>query len=225
MRDWERIVRQQLAGLKLEPRERREVISELAAHLEESHQAFCQQGVSEREAARRTLLQVSDWGDLKRRIFFARTKENPMAPRVTQLWLPGMLTFLVSMVLLEIVQRIGPKPIILSLDKGIPILMFYTSWLVMLPLAGAMGAYLSHRARGSSRMVLASSLFPILPLVTVFLIAFPIGLAMGHGLAPKTFLAVGAEWVLLPAVALLAGGLPTHLFLSRRLNPRGLPSR
>ena len=105
MRDWERIVRQQLAGLKLEPRERREVISELAAHLEESHQAFCQQGVSEREAARRTLLQVSDWGDLKRRIFFARTKENPMAPRVTQLWLPGMLTFLVSMVLLEIVQN------------------------------------------------------------------------------------------------------------------------
>jgi hypothetical protein len=216
MPDWESLVREQLAGLSLEPNESREVISEFADHLEDVYISLRGEGISECEAARRTLSQVSDWSDLRQEILLARTKERTMAPRAIQLWLPGMLTFLVSMVLLEIVQKIGPKPIILSLDKGIPILMFYTSWLLMLPLAGAMGAYLSHRARGSSRLVLASSLFPILPLVTVFLIAFPIGLAMGHGLAPKTFLVVGVEWVLLPAVALLAGGMPTQYLLSRR---------
>lgn len=139
-----------------------------------------------------------------------------MTPRVAQLWLPGLLTFLVSMVFLELVQRVGPKPIILDLNKGIPTLMFYTGWLLLLPIAGAMGAYLSHRARGSSRMVLASSLFPILPLAAVFLIAIPIGLAMAHGLVPKTFLNIGVDWVLLPAVALLAGGLPTQFIFRRR---------
>jgi hypothetical protein len=139
-----------------------------------------------------------------------------MTARVTQFWFPGLLTFLVSMVLLELVQKVGPKPIILGLDKGIPILMFYTGWLALLPLAGALGAYLSHRARGSFRIALASSLFPVLPLVVVFLIAIPIGLAMGHGLAPKVFLNIGVEWVLLPGMALFAGGLPTQLLLSRR---------
>lgn len=216
MRDWNALVEQRLAGLALEPEERAEVFAEVAAHLEDVCQELLRQGITEDVAVRQALSQVGHWQDFKRNVVLARTKEKTMTPRVTQLWLPGLLTFLVSMVLLEIVQKIGPKPIILSLDKGIPILMFYTSWLVMLPLAGAMGAYLSHRARGSSRMVLASSLFPILPLATVFLIAFPVGLAMGHALVPKTFLAVGVEWVLLPAVALIAGGIPTQLLLSRR---------
>jgi hypothetical protein len=216
MRDWNAFVEQRLAGLALEPEEKDEVIAEVTAHLEDICEELLRQGMTEDEAVRRALSQVGHWQSFKRNIVLARTKEKTMTPRVAQLWLPGLLTFLVSMVLLELVQKVGPKPIILGLDKGIPILMFYTGWLVMLPLAGALGAYLSHRARGSSHMVLAASLFPVLPLVAVFLIAIPVGLAMGDGLVPKVFLNISLEWVLLPAVALLAGGLPTHLLLSRR---------
>jgi hypothetical protein len=216
MRDWEALVREQLAGLKLDPQERREVVEELTAHLEEACDVLLRQGVTEEEAVRRTLSQAGSWRDLRRKIQAARKEEGTMTARVTQFWFPGLLTFLVSMVLLELVQKVGPEPIILGLDKGIPILMFYTGWLALLPLAGALGAYLSHRARGSFRIALASSLFPVLPLVVVFLIAIPIGLAMGHGLAPKVFLNIGVEWVLLPGMALFAGGLPTQLLLSRR---------
>ncbi|MGC1483735.1 MAG: permease prefix domain 1-containing protein [Candidatus Acidiferrum sp.] len=216
MPDWNALVSEQLAGLALEPRESAEVIAEVAAHLEDICEELLRQGMTEDAAVRRALSQVGHWQNFKRNIVLARTMEKTMTPRVVQFWLPGLLTFLVSMVLLELVQKVGPKPIILGLDKGIPILMFYTGWLVMLPLAGALGAYLSHRARGSFRIALASSLFPVLPLVVVFLTAIPIGLAMGHGLMPKVFLNISVEWVLLPAVALLMGGLPTQLFVSRR---------
>jgi hypothetical protein len=216
MPDWEKIVRRELAGLQLEARERREVVEELTAHLEETCEGLLGQGLTEEETLRQTLSQAGSWEDLRRKIQAARKEENTMTARVTQFWFPGLLTFLVSMVLLELVQKVGPKPIILGLDKGIPILMFYTGWLMMLPVAGALGAYLSHRARGSFRTALASSLFPVLPLVAVFLIAIPIGLAMGHGLAPRVFLNICVEWVLLPGVALVAGGLPTKLLLSRR---------
>jgi membrane protein YdbS with pleckstrin-like domain len=95
--------------------------------------------------------------------------------------------------------------------------MFYTGWLLMLPLAGAVGAYLSKRAGGSLRMVLASSLFPVLPFIVVFLIAIPAGLAMGHGLVPAAYFTLGMQWVLLPGAALLAGGLLVELFISPRL--------
>src|SRR5580765_2694661 len=149
MPDWEEIVRCELAGLELDPRERREVVEELTAHLEEACDGLLRQGVTEEEAVRRTLSQAGSWRDLRRKIQAARKEEGTMTARVTQFWFPGLLTFLVSMVLLELVQKVGPKPIILGLDKGIPILMFYTGWLALLPLAGALGAYLSHRARGS----------------------------------------------------------------------------
>jgi len=216
MPDWQDLVRQHLSGLALESLEMDEICAELAAHLEEVFDGLLRQGVPEEEAVRRTLSQAGNWQDLRRKIQAARKEEGTMTARVTQFWFPGLLTFLVSMVLLELVQKVGPKPIILGLDKGIPILMFYTGWLALLPLAGALGAYLSHRARGSFRIALASSLFPVLPLVVVFLIAIPIGLAMGHGLAPKVILNIGVEWVLLPGMALFAGGLPTQLLLSRR---------
>ena len=216
MPDWQDLVSQHLSGLALESLEMDEICAELAAHLEEVFDGLLRQGVPEEEAVRRTLSQAGNWQDLRRKIQAARKEEGTMTARVTQFWFPGLLTFLVSMVLLELVQKVGPKPIILGLDKGIPILMFYTGWLALLPLAGALGAYLSHRARGSFRIALASSLFPVLPLVVVFLIAIPIGLAMGHGLAPKVILNIGVEWVLLPGMALFAGGLPTQLLLSRR---------
>jgi hypothetical protein len=101
--------------------------------------------------------------------------------------------------------------------------MFYTSWLLMLPLAGALGAYLSKRAGGSVRMVLASSIFPVLPFVVVFLIAIPVGLMINHNLAhhivTAAFFSMSVAWVLAPGMALLAGGLLVQFLLSRHSSP------
>jgi hypothetical protein len=217
MPDWQELVRQRLSGLALDAAEKEEVHAELAAHLEESYESFCREGLPEQVAVQRTLSQVENWFDLQREIHSARTRKDTMTNRVTQLWLPGLLTFALTMILLEVVQKFGPKPLILSLGKGTPILMFYISWLLTLPLAGAVGAYLAKRAGGSLRIVLASSIFPVLPLAVVFLLAIPVGLAMGHALVPTAYLTLGFGWVLLPGVALLAGGFLVQFLISPRL--------
>jgi len=224
--DWEELVRAKLAGLSIEPREKREVIEELAGHLEESFESLRTNGLPEQAAMQQTLAQVADWQDLRRRIQIARTmKENMMNDRVRQLWLPGLLTFALSMGLLALVEEFGPRPIVLDLDKGTPVLLFYASWLLTLPLAGAIGAFLSKRAGGSPRMSAISSVFPVLPFGVVFLIAIPAGLMMGHNLSHhivgSAFLTMMFGWVLVPGVALLAGGLLVQL-LSRRSSSPGV---
>ena len=226
MLDWQKLVRQRLSGLALDGPEKDEVHAELAAHLEESYEAFSSEGVPEPEALRRTLAQVADWKDLQQKIDSARTGKDTMTNRVTQLWLPGLLTFALSMGLLELVQKFGPRPIVLDLDKGTPVLMFYTPWLLALPLAGALGAYLSKRAGGSARIVLASSIFPVLPFGVVFMIAGPVGLVISHSLAhhivTAAFFSMSVGWVLAPGIALLVGGFLMQLLISRRSSTHGI---
>jgi hypothetical protein len=225
MRDWEALVDGRLAGLVLESAEKAEVIAELAAHLEEICEEWRGQGITEEDAVRRTLSQVEDWQVLRRRIQSARMKENIMTNRVTQLWLPGFLTFALSMTLLELVQKFFPQPFMLHLDHP-PVLLFYVPWLLTLPLAGAIGAYLSKRAGASLPMTLVSSLFPVLPLAAIFLIAIPVGLVishtLSHGIVAAAFLTLGIEWVAVPGAILLAGGSLVRLLFSRRSASRGI---
>lgn len=222
MPDWQKIVRCRLAGIALEQDEREEVIAELAAHLEEVYDALGKEGLSVEDAVRHALWQVDDWRKLQRKIQAARTKENRMNPRVKCLWLPGLLTFTLCMVLLDLAQKFGPAPLVLNLEHP-PVLMFYTRWLLMLPFAGAIGACLSRRAGGSTRMVLLTSIFPVLPFATVFLIAIPAGLllsrSLAHHIVAASFLNLMTGWVLAPGIALLVGGVLVQFVLSRRSTP------
>lgn len=229
MPDWQELVRQRLSNLTLGSPEREEVQAELASHLEELYEAFRKEGLAEREAIQRTFERSGNWKDLQQRICSARGGKDTMTNRVKQLWLPGLLTFALAMVLLELAQKFGPSPLVLDLDKGTPVLMLYVSWLLILPLAGALGAYLSKRAGGSARMVLVSSIFPVLPFAVVFMIAIPVGLVTSHALAhhivTAAFFTMTIGWVLVPGIALFAGGLLAQFFLSRRVSSRDFASR
>jgi hypothetical protein len=75
MPDWQELVRQRLSSLALDAEEKDEVQVELAAHLEESYEVFCKEGLPEKEAVYRTFEQVADWRDLQRRIFNRCTDE------------------------------------------------------------------------------------------------------------------------------------------------------
>lgn len=229
MPDWQKLVRARLAGLGLSEDEKEEVHAELAAHLEDSYESLLRKGLTEHEAVHGSLAQVSNWKDLQRSIYLARMGKDTMTNRVKQLWLPGLLTFTLSMVLMELAQKFGPAPHILSLDKGTPVLMFYTAWLFVLPLAGAIGAFLAKRAGGSPRMALLSSIFPVLPFAVVFLIAIPIGLVIGrnleHHIVAAAFFTMAIGWVLVPGVALLAGGLLVQLIFSRGSVAGSFPAR
>jgi hypothetical protein len=223
MPDWEQIVRRELGGLGLGPKKHQEVVAELAAHLEEVFDGFLRQGVPEEEAVRHTLSQAGNWPSLRRKIQAAQNEENTMTNRVRQFWLPGLLTLSLSMVLLMAIQFIGPKPLIVGTHGWrtmAPVAVIYVPWLISLLAIGAMGACLAGRAGASRRVVLLSTVFPVLPYLALFIIAFPVSLIVddrvAHTIMLSALLMGLVAWVLLPGVALLAGGLPTHLFVSRR---------
>jgi len=229
MLDWQKLVRQRLSGLALDGPEKDEVHAELAAHLEESYESLRTKGLLEQAAMQQTLAQVADWQDLRRKIQIARTrKENMMNDRVRQLWLPGLLTFMLSTGTLALLQIFGPKPWVVALRGVLPVGLMYVPWLLSLPLVGAMGAFLSYRAGGSRRAIFSSIVFPVMPFLASILLVLPVSLIfdrfIAHNIAPMSLVMALLGWVLLPGVALLAGGLPTQLFFSRRLNPRRVVS-
>src|SRR5271169_5182248 len=223
MPDWEAPVNEQFAAISLEPEERREVIAELAGHLEERFEQLCGQGLSETAAVERALSQVKNWHSLRRRIQKARMKEDVMTDRVKQIWLPGFLTLFLSMILLMLIQFFGPQPVIVSTSgwrMTAPVAVIYVPWLLSLLLIGAIGAYLAGRAGASPRAMLLSILFPVLPYSVFFAIWIPVSLILDDHISHNTMrsaLLIGfVAWVVLPGVALLAGGLPVQLSWSRR---------
>ena len=192
---------------------------ELVAHLDEIFVDFRKKGFSEEHAASCCLQQVPDWRSLCQDLQTAR-KEDTMTNRVTQLWLPGLLTFTLSMILLALTEILGPRPWS-TWGHNPPIALFYIPWLLSLPFVGALGAYLSHRAGGSRRAILFSIIFSILPFLATALVVIPVSLALDHvvrhNIQPVAFLVFLFGWVFIPGVALLVGGLPTRIILSRWL--------
>jgi hypothetical protein len=228
MPDWNALVREQLAGLSLGPEERCEVIAELAAHLEECFEELRRQGLAEEAAVSRTLLQVKDWQDLRRKIQTARKKENIMSNRVRQVWLPGFATLFLSTILLALTEIYGPKPWIMSWGHP-PVALIYIPWLFCLPFVGAVGAYLSYRAGGSGRAIFLSTIFSALPFLASIVVVLPVSLIfdhfIAHNIAPMYLVMALLGWVLIPVAALLAGGLPAQLLLMRGLGSRRVVGR
>ena len=228
MPDWLTLVEGQLDGLMLDPGEKADVIAELAAHLEQAFEEWREQGLTEEDAVRRTLSQVEDWQDLRRRIQTSRMKENTMTNRVRQFWFPSLLTLLLSMGLLMLIQSFGPNPWIAARRSGwsliAPVPVVYLPWLFLLPFIGAMGAYLSNRAGGSQRAMFSSIVSPVLPYLVFFLLALPatalFNESLGHNIMFLALFLGLLVWVVAPGAALLTGGVVARTFLSRRLDSR-----
>jgi hypothetical protein len=105
--------------------------------------------------------------------------------------------------------------------------VIYVPWLVSLVLTGAIGAYLAVRAGASERATLLSILFPVLPHSVFFVIWIPVSLLLGdhitHNTMPSALVMGLLLWVVLPGVALLAGGLPVQIVRSRRSASGSVP--
>lgn len=228
MPDWQELVRQRLAGLALDPAERDEIRAELAAHLEDAYEAMLRDGINNSEAAKRTLCLANDWQDLQRKISVARGGKDSMTNRVTQLWLPGLAAFVLSGGILALMQILRLKAWVLTKNGDLTAVL-YVWWLILLPLIGAVGAYLSWRAGGSERAILLSIVFPVLPFLASILVVLPVSLIfdrfIAHNIGPMSLIFALFGWVLVPAAALLAGGLTTQHFLSRRSSVDGVASR
>lgn len=227
MQDWEKLVHRHLAGIALSDAQRDEVVSELATHLQDHFEALLRSGLGEDEAARRAVIQAGDWKQLRKRIQKSRSEDTNMTDRVKQLWLPGFLTLLLSMVFLMVIQFIGPRPLVVDPHGWrmmAPMAVIYVPWLLSLLLIGAIGAYLASRAGASRRTTFISTVFPVLPYLALFIIAFPVSLILddhvAHNIMYQALLMGLLAWVVLPGVVLLAGGLPVQFFASRRHDAR-----
>jgi hypothetical protein len=211
MPNWEELVRQHLSGLALDPAERDEIHAELGAHLEETFDAFCAKGLPQQEAVQRTLAQVADWQDLQHKILIAR-RERPMQKRVRQLWIPGVLTMMLSTIFLIALQKLGFQPRLVG--SGPDGILFYAPWLASLPFFGALGAYLSARRGGLPGTALLASVFPALALTAAFLIMFPIDFVVER----VNRASAGWDWLDLgPGAGSLSGGTSSTPFVQPRV--------
>ena len=226
MPDWQKLVSQRLHGIALDDDDAAQVVEELAGHLEEDYQYSLAAGAPEQLAIRRALRHVHDWQRLKSQIETSRKKELPMTKRVSQFWFPAFLTILLAMSFLMVIQELGPKPWVSPAWGGpprmAPVAVVYFSWLVTLPLVGALGAYLSKRAGARPWVVFSSVAFPTFPYLAFFIIGLPTAAVLdghvAHNITLPAFFVGFAVWVLLPAIALLIGGLPVHYFSGRKVS-------
>jgi len=239
MPDWQELVRQRLSGLAFDAEQKDEVHAELAAHLEESYESLCTQGVPDHAALKKTLAEVTDWKKLQQQIEMARQTENPMTPRTSRLLLPSFVTLLVAMTMIPVLESLGLGPVFFFLrlshghESAFPV---YTVWLMLLPFVGALGAYLSKRGGGTRSAIVISGIFPALAFFAVLLLVIPFTEFLEHGLdagarsvfdslifQPLGRLGVVAGWVLVPCACLLIG-VQAYLFISKRLSQRSITS-
>jgi hypothetical protein len=202
--DWSALVRDRLSGLGLARAQQEEIVAELAGHLEDVYEEWRAQGLGESEAAERALDEVADWRRLARKIQGVKREEENMNQRTKSLWLPGLISLTAANVFLMMLQRAG-LPIHLFKLGSVP-LALYVPWLVVLPLCGAMGAYLSFRAGGSRLARLAAALFPGIAFLGLFCLVFLASLFVGH--ATVVLIVVGLLMGALHGMALLLGALP-----------------
>jgi len=202
MRDWKAFIRERI-GVGASD----EVVSELAAHLEEVFEQAQARGLNERAATEFALQEVDDWRVLAAQIRHAK-KGNYVNHRTKSLWLPALATFFGSSVSLVVCQVFGLQPHMVWIGKiGMAL---YWAWLATLPIFGATGAHLSRRAHGGASARLTAGLSPALIMLIVMCVVLPWGLAIdGFDFFRLVGFGLGVvNWVVIPAVALLLGALP-----------------
>jgi len=218
MPDWLAYVNGHLGRLSLPEAESLQVREELAAHLEDAYLSQRAQGVSESEAVRLTCDQVSSWQELRRDILAAKS-EAFMQNRVSQLWIPGLVTLFGSAALLAVFEILGLRPLVLHPGDPSSIVLYFP-WLFSLPLFGALGAYLSLRARAKGLAVHCAGAFPALIMAAALFAVLLVALVLDrHGslrIVTSAFAAAILNWFLLPGFFLLLGDWLLHFVMKRR---------
>ena len=218
MPDWLAYVSERLSGLALSEAESLQVREELAAHLEDNYLSLRAQGISGSEAVRLTCDQVSSWQELHRDILAAKLGAF-MQNRVSQLWIPGLVTLFGSAALLAIFEIAGLRPLVIHPGNPSSIVLYFP-WLLTLPLFGALGAYVSLRARANGLAVHCASAFPALIMAAALFAVFLVALVLDrHGslrIVTTAFAAAILNWFLLPGFFLLLGDWLLHFAMKRR---------
>lgn len=210
MHDWKRIVRERLGVLGADSAQRKEIVSELACHLEDVYEDQRAQGCSETEAIAYALDGIAGGRKLGRRI--QNSKEGEMNGRTRKFWLPGFISIGAACVLLAVVAQLSYLPRVILLRSELATLV-YPVWVLGQMIPGALGAYFSRRAGGDRLARLTAGLFPVIVMFAGIFVVLLVQ-ALLHGRAdfgrvdtPMLLRALVAT-ILIPAGVLLLGALP-----------------
>lgn len=169
MPDWQQIARKKLRVFRICPPEFTE---ELAAHLEDSYEALRGQGLPAEVAFQHTMGQIEGRCQLRLVMWFLQ--EEFMTGFIPKVVLPGLVTAAAACLFYWALalDHISPK-IIWLVGGQLP-----AWWWCLLPLCGALGAFLFQRHGGSRLQRVAASLLPSAILCTLVLIIFVVGYTM-----------------------------------------------
>jgi hypothetical protein len=216
VRDWNRLVNERLAALDLSDGSKREVVAEIAAHLEDC------------DANRLPNIDKVDWPDLVAQIQRAKSANSPLNERTRQLWLPSIASLLAANLLLMVLSLASQAPRSVSMHgaalfPGLATVGDYLPWLAAQPLVGALGAWLSRRAGGGPLTRLAAALFPSFVMLGCWGLFIPLSSILqkeAWTLQHPVYLAAGAfMWVIPGMMGLALGSFPFVVNNRRNLQP------
>jgi len=229
MHDWQKVIRERLAGTAMSRRGREHLVAELSNHLEDLHAELLVSGVAEPEASAKCLQQLNDVQQIAVVVIKSRIWEDAMNQRSRTLWLPGLVTLTLASVLLMVMQLFAfSRPRVYWVDGvNVEVGLF---WLLSLVPCGALGAYMSWRAGGTRWNSILASLFPSITMLGVFCVVLPIAVFIErntyviHHL--RSFGLALLAWTMVPAVPSLLGALPVlrRMRGENRENPEAAPS-
>ena len=208
MPDWRRLVARRLRGLRVKAERRDEIERELAGFLEDSYEGRVR-GQRPRAAARESLAGVGGWRSLARGI---EREEGEMGSRLRALWLPGLLVAIVALALSQLPHARWGGLSVVRLESRQTFIFVWT-WMLMLPLLGALGAEWSRRQGGARREQLLVALAPVFALAIVYSLTFvlmgrPASQFPERGPMPG-WLSMFVNLVLIPGLPALLGCLPS----------------
>ena len=166
MPDWRQIVRKNLRVVgDCSP----ELTEELAAHLEDSYEAFRCEGLAAEVAFQHTIGQIE--GRCRIWLVMRFLQEELMIGFISKVALPGLLTSVAALLLnwTLALDRIRPK-VNWLVGGQLPLWWWY-----LLPICGALGAILSQRIGGSRLRRMAASQLPSAILCSLVLLFFVVG--------------------------------------------------
>src|SRR5208283_2276460 len=122
-------------------------------------------------------------------------------------WLPGLASFAAASLFLLVLTRISLQPrFLVRLNSGLG-LSFYIGWLLAQVPCGALGAFLSTRAGGSSSARIAAGTFPASAMLGLWAFVIPLSALVEHNAFllqhPLRYTLGIFVWVVPPGIALL----------------------
>jgi hypothetical protein len=210
--DWEKIVRARLTSRRNDRNVDGEIISELAAHLDDVCDAARARGLDTSASLELALQQIQDGHVLLADIRRAKSEEDSMNARTRTLWLPALASIFASSLFLFVLTELSMQPkLLVRLNFGAA-RWLYITWLIGQIAFGALGAFLSRRVGGSRIVRMIAATFPAIVMLASCAIVIPVSALMEHNdfifHNPGRLWWGAFLWAVIPAVTLLLGAAP-----------------